>query len=376
MSFVCHPFLETITVQTVPLAAIPEAWTVAWESLAQSASEPAPFAESWFLKPSIIHLQPPADAHMVTVWQGPVLIGMIALCTGRRYGRMPVRHTHNWQHFHALSGTPLVRADCESAFWSAVLGELDSAGWAPSFLHLTGFVAGGPLLRALMAQRRADVVHRVERAFLQSDLTPAAYYEANIRKKKRKEIARLRLRLGEVGAVEVCRFSPSDRIDDWIADFLTLEASGWKGRSQSALVCDHATARFFGEAIRGAASGCRLEILKMTVDGVPIAMLVNFITAPGSFSYKIAFDENYARSSPGVLIQIENLQILADPDVAWMDSCAVEDHSMINSIWAERREIVRVTVPLKGRRRKFVFKICRTLEELSAAFRNFRSGRQ
>ncbi|MDB5702696.1 MAG: CelD/BcsL family acetyltransferase involved in cellulose biosynthesis [Sphingomonadales bacterium] len=372
MSYVDHPRADAISVGTVALGAVPTAWDGAWDDLAARAAEPAPFMERWFLRPSIAHLSPNAGTRMLSVWRGPVLIGMMPVCIAPEYGRIAIRHVQNWLHYHAFLGTPLVRAGNERAFWAAVLDELDRADWAPSFLHLDGLVADGPLLAALNKERRADVVHRTERAFLKSDLSPQAYYETHIRKKKRKEIARLQSRLGELGTIDFERIAPDGPVAEWIADFLAIEASGWKGRGGTALRDDPATARFFGEAIKGASVAGRLEMLRLVLDGKPIAMLVNFISTPGSFSYKIAFDENYARYSPGVLIQLENLKILDRSDIVWMDSCAVEDHSMINSIWAERRVIVRVTVPLKGSRRMLAFRVCRALETASAFVRKLK----
>jgi hypothetical protein len=58
--------------------------------------------------------------------------------------------------------------------------------------------------------------------------------------------------------------------------------------------------------------------------------------------------------------------------IDWMDSCAAENHPMINSLWAQRREIVRISVPLKGKRRRATFAACRTLERASAFVRRGR----
>jgi len=70
--------------------------------------------------------------------------------------------------------------------------------------------------------------------------------------------------------------------------------------------------------------------------------------------------------------------VLARGDIAWMDSCAVENHSMIDSLWEERRSIVRVSVPLSGLRRRLVYRLCRTIEKAAArrrdASRNDRKG--
>jgi len=127
--------------------------------------------------------------------------------------------------------------------------------------------------------------------------------------------------------------------------------------------------------VQNAHAAGRLEMLRLDLDDRPIAMLVNFLAPPGSFSFKIAFDEDYARFSPGVLVQIENYQILGRPGIAWMDSCAVEDHPMINSLWAERRAIIRVTTPLGAARGALLFRLCRGAERAAARVRRMRARR-
>jgi hypothetical protein len=107
----------------------------------------------------------------------------------------------------------------------------------------------------------------------------------------------------------------------------------------------------------------------MTVGDRTIAMLVNFLCAPGSASFKIAYDEDYARFSPGVLIQIENYGILDAPGIEWMDSCAAANHPMIDSLWAERRGIVRLTLPLGGARGRLAFAAARAVERGWAAIK-------
>jgi hypothetical protein len=86
-----------------------------------------------------------------------------------------------------------------------------------------------------------------------------------------------------------------------------------------------------------------------------LAMLVNFMCAPGSFSFKTAFDEDYARFSPGVLLQIENLALLEHPHIAWCDSCAAEGHPMIDSLWTGRRAVGRYSVAIGGSGRRAIF---------------------
>lgn len=355
--------------ETVPLGDIPCSWDNAWDDLAAHAAEPNPFNERWFLGAAVRHLPPNKGSRMVAVWQDGHLAGMMPLAIANRYGRLPVRHVQNWLHYHCFYGAPLIRRGAEAVFWATLLGSLDAADWAPGFLHIAGLDPDGAAFKTLAQTRRADIVHRSERAMLASDLNAQAYYETHVRKKKRKEIGRLRSRLGELGAIRAERMPAGGDIRQWIADFLALEASGWKGREGSALAAQPETRAFFEQCIAAADQAGKLELLRLTRDEEPIAMLVNFMTPPGSYSFKIAFDEAYARFSPGVLIQIENLGVLARDDIAWMDSCAVEDHPMINSLWAERREIIRVTVPLAGLGRRTRFHGARAIETAAAMAR-------
>jgi CelD/BcsL family acetyltransferase involved in cellulose biosynthesis len=361
-----------VSAEAVPLLEIPSSWDKAWQQLANATAEPNPFAEAWFMRPAIQHMGASPQDRMIAVWRGSDLLGMLPVTTARRYGRMPIHHVENWLHYHSFYGAPLIRKGDETAFWNAALAQLDGAPWAPNFFHMVGLDPSGGALTSLGAARRSDIVHRSERAMLKSTLDPDTYFATHVRQKKRKELRRLRSRLDELGAVQFETLSTDAPIDSWIADFLALEASGWKGRSGSALNDSDHTRAFFTEALTGAHAAGKLEMLKLTLDGKPLAMLVNFMTPPGCFAFKIAFDEDYARFSPGVLIKIENLKILNRRDIEWTDSCAVEDHPMINSLWAERREIVRVTVPLAGRTRHLMFHAARSAEQLSATLRGRR----
>ncbi|MFN7159793.1 MAG: GNAT family N-acetyltransferase, partial [Erythrobacter cryptus] len=109
--------------------------------------------------------------------------------------------------------------------------------------------------------------------------------------------------------------------------------------------------------LAGAAAAGRLERLALRLDGRAIAMLANFITPPGAYSFKTAFDEDYARFSPGMLLQLENLALLERPDVAWADSCAAEGHPMIERLWRDRRHMVSRNIAIGGPTRRALFRL-------------------
>ncbi len=361
-------------VEICPFESVPASWQAAWDRLALEAAEPNPYAERWFFEAGARHLLPPGQTRLLSVWEGGELIGLLPLVVERPYGRIPIAFLRNWRHNQCFLGTPLVRAGREADFWSEALAGLDAAPWARTFFHLNSVAEGGPVHLGLAEAaarlgRPSPIVHRRTRAMLSSELGPAAYYEAAVRKKKRKELKRQSARLAELGTIACDTLSADGDAESWCDSFLALEASGWKGRAGSALALDPASAAFFRDAFLAAHEVGRLEVLALRLDGRPLAMLVNLIAPPGAFSFKTAIDEEFARFSPGVLLQIENLRLLTRDGIDWTDSCAVENHSMINTLWSERRSIVRISVPLAGARRRAIFAAVHAIESAAALAR-------
>ena len=357
-----HPAFPTNGVETAPLTvrvvdplALSDDLAAAWDRLADAASEPNPFAERWCLQSALHLLDPDRRARLVVVRDGsdgPV-IGVMPVAPAVRYGRLPLHHVTGWAHPNHFHGAPLVRAGMESLFWSILLGWCDAAPWAHTMLHVPRLTGDGPLHRALvdvarLRGREASVVHREERAFLETNLSPADYWDGAVRAKKRKELRRQANRLADEGHVIFRRWRNDEPLDPWIAAFLDLEARGWKGRAGSALASHGDTEAWFRAILTAAGAAGKLDMRALDLDGRPLAMLVNFLCPPGGFSFKTAFDEDYARFSPGVLLQQANLDLIEDSRIAWVDSCAAPGHPMIDSVWRERRSLVWVNAPLSG----------------------------
>lgn len=316
--------------------------------------DPNPFYADYLLAPALASLTDGETVHQLVAHDSAQReIGRLPVTTGRKHGRFPVAHSANWVHRHCFYGAPLLREGDEEEAWTSLLSQLDTASWSGHFLHLRGFdpnaAPGLALTRVCERQgRRLDIIEQRERALLHSEMDAEAYWTANVRSKKRKELRRLQSRLAEEGEIVRRAFAPGDDLDQWIGDFLTVEASGWKGEEGTALGSSEADRSFFRAACKGAHAAGELELLRIDCNGQAIAMLVNFVNARGGFSFKIAIDPAFARYSPGVLIEQDNLARILDARIApWMDSCAASDHPMIDSLWAERRTIVQCRVALK-----------------------------
>jgi CelD/BcsL family acetyltransferase involved in cellulose biosynthesis len=332
-----------------------------WDELAREAGEPNPFYESWYLLPSLRLFDPNGEVELLWLEADGRLVGLLPLRRERRYYGHPLPHWRNWLHANMFLGSPLVAHGFEALFWREAFAWCDGNTGAGLFLHLAQVPVEGPLAQALVCvlgetRRPAATVMREERAMLRSTLSAEAYLEQSLGGKKRKELRRQHRRLGEEGELTVVRTCGAEDIEAWAEEFLALEESGWKGKAGSALACDFATRILFAEALEGAARGGRLERLAVRLDGKPLAMLASFLCPPGAFSYKTAFDEAFARFSPGVLLQCENLALLERPAIGWTDSCAAADHPMIDHIWRERRTIARHNVAIGGVARRLLFR--------------------
>jgi hypothetical protein len=332
------------------------------------AAEPNPFFEPWLLIPALSQW---GTGVTIKAWYHyGRLAGLLPMIADSDYYGHHVPHAAGWLHPNAFCGAPLILAGHEEAFWRAVLADCDRGSAMQLFLHLPKLPADGPALAALdrvLADRpRAHYTAEEEsRAILTGGGTAAAYLASAMSAKKRKELRRQRTRLAEEGTLTVERTEGDQGLAAWAEEFLTLEAAGWKGAQGSALASAGGTRTFFAETLAGAAAAGRLERLALRLNGRAIAMLANFITAPGAYSFKTAFDEDHARFSPGMLLQLENLALLERAGIEWADSCAAQGHPMIERLWRDKRRMVSRNIAIGGPLRRTVFRLLKAYETRS-----------
>lgn len=332
----------------------------AWDALTGCAGEPNPFYESWFLLPSLRALDPQGAVELAWLEVDGKLAGLLPLKRYSSYYGYPLPHLRGWVHDNAFCGVPLVAAGMEAVFWRELLSHCDGHAGSALFLHLLHMPAAGVLhttLKGLLAgeRRTAASVQVEERAMLSSRLSPEDYLAQSLAGKKRKELRRQQRRLEELGPLTTVRVHAPGDVAAWAEQFLELEQRGWKGAAGSAIASDPANVAWFRAALTAGAEAGRIECLSLNQNGQPLAMLATFLTAPGAYSFKTAFAEDFARFSPGVLLQIENLAMLERADIAWTDSCAAADHLMIDHFWRERRQVARHSIAIGGQARQKLF---------------------
>lgn len=340
---------------------------IAWERLVAHACEPNPFFEPWFLLPALRQWGTRERVVTKAWFHEGRLAGLLPVVRNAEYYGHAVTHAKGWLHANAFCGVPLIAKGHEDAFWRDLLAHFDRSPRRALFWHLPLLPADGPahaaLERVLAATGRAHYRVADERRALLTGATSAeAYLTDAMSAKKRKELRRQHARLAEEGTLTFERVEGTHGLAEWTAEFLALEAAGWKGEAGSALASAPGTTALFTESLAGASAAGRLERLALRLDGRAIAMLANFITPPGAYSFKTAYDEAYARFSPGMLLQLENLALLERPDVQWADSCAVEGHPMIERLWRDKRPMVSCNIAIGGPARRALFRLLMAYE--------------
>lgn len=331
----------------------------AWDALARCAVTPNPFFERWFLAPSLDQFDPDGRVRIAMLVDKGRLVALMPVCSSAQYHGRRLPHLAGWRHHNLFCGEPLIAPGHAERFWSALLDWCDTHERASLFAHWPALPTDGaslPALRAVCGQtaRTMRVVASQQRAALLRGATPDEHLQRCLERKRRKELGRKRRRLEELGELRFTRHQDGANLDAWVDDFLALELAGWKGTQGSALASAPETTALFRASLAGAARDNRLERLAFHLDGRPIAMLCNFIAPPLSFAFKTTYDESLAKLSPGVLLQVENLALLERGDIALSDSCAAPGHPMIDHIWLDRREIVKVSVAIGGMVRRTI----------------------
>lgn len=315
--------------------------------LAARAIEPNVFFNPRFLAPAMPRLED-REVRLAVIRDGTEERSRLRLLVPFSVEKPPVPIgapiMRAWAHPFGPLGTPLIDGDDPAGVLEDFFAMLARPHLKlPKIFAFPETRIDGPFAATLKAVAEAHnlpliTVGEVERPFLESELDGEAYLRQSLRAHHYREFRRLKRRLSELGRLEHVIARRADEIRDGIETFLTLEASGWKGREGTAMVVDRYRAAFAREAVHRLAERDLCRIHALTLDSRPIACLVVFVESAVAYTWKTAYDETFAAYSPGTLLMIEvTKNHLEDPNINVTDSCAVPDHPVMSRLWSERR---------------------------------------
>ena len=314
----------------------------AWDELAARALEPNPFYESWMLLPAIEAFGLERGFRLVTVWSGERLDAVLPLERTRGFKGLPLPAFGSWRHRHMLLCTPLVRHDGATETLDALVGWLKTGPEGAEIAGLQYLARDSAFHRAMVealkdAGIRPLVMDSYQRPVLRRRRDADTYITETISAKDRTELRRRERRLVEQGALSYVALDSGEDVGRWIEEFLQLEASGWKGKEGTALACTEANRRFATEIFTAAHRRGRLQIVGVDLDGKPIARCTSFSAGPGSYAFKPAYHEAYARFSPGIIAEVARIRHFHGlADVRWMDSFTDAGNTVMSRLWSDR----------------------------------------
>lgn len=151
-------------------------------------------------------------------------------------------------------------------------------------------------------------------------------------------------RLSGVGALEVVNDRAPDVVREAFEVFLRLEMASWKGANGTALLCKPEDAAFVRRLIGALAEQGNASVTLLQLDGRAIAAQTVLYCGTSAYTWKIGFDEAYAKYSPGMLL-IDKLteHLFSATPVEAIDSCSPEG-SFMNQLWAGRRAMIDLVI--------------------------------
>ncbi|MFM2346438.1 MAG: hypothetical protein RL654_1191 [Pseudomonadota bacterium] len=240
-----------------------------------------------------------------------------------------------------------------------------SALQLPSTIHeLT------PAAEALPAGSTMRRMHRSESAWLDcSGDTEQAL--VRVQRSFRQNVRRLGRRADSQGQVTLEVADTPATLEDALTHFLDIEASGWKGRSGSAIRDDVRLVGFYRALVRdfGARGQCRIH--RLTLDGRTIAAQFALLGGRQLNLLKIGYDETFAAIAPGHLLMmriiertcadpaLDRLSLVTNPPWAhlWKPELAEVDHLTLTApdwsgrllgrlmLWRDRRRHTAAPAP-------------------------------
>jgi CelD/BcsL family acetyltransferase involved in cellulose biosynthesis len=213
----------------------------------------------------------------------------------------------------------------------------------PNVINLPSFNAETPDYDAMimaLAARGGEQLRFAEsaRPFVTREL--GVKRSGSTRKKLRQDWNRL----SALGSVDIVNERAPDAVREAFESFLALEAGSWKGTQGTALLCDEQDAGFVRRLVSGLADQGNASVALLRIDGLAIAAQVLMYCGTMAYTWKTAFNSDYAKYSPGALL-IDKIteELFAAPGIDAIDSCSAEG-SFMAQLWTGRRKMVDLLI--------------------------------
>lgn len=313
-----------------------------WADLSRSACTPNVYLSPDFLLPALDFLSFDGQPRLAAAWNadGTELLALGVFVTRERSLRLPFRALELARSIHSFQSGLLLKSDITDQALDSYLANLLAGGIMA--VAMRDMQRTAPCLGRLIASAQRQGLewitdHEYQRAALVNG--DDVSWRQHVSKSILRQLRRNRRRLEELGEVAI-RLVPSDKITDArIETFLALENNGW--RRATSLLSDSSQAEFFRAALRRLRESGNVFFVELTLDDRVIASTVNFHAREHGFAFKIGWDPQYRKCTPGYLVEFELLRIGAAGGLParYVESGAGEG-SYLDALWPARITMV------------------------------------
>ena len=341
--------------------------TPQWQELAGRAVEANIFAEADIMVAAAHHLParhaPAALVVFANNKPGAKLLALVPLETARM-PLLPDAMRGYVTPYHPV-GVPLIDKTHAVAVLRAIFNWMAEQGHQPGtnnrslgasgmlwkHVPLDGAFAHAVAQAASSDLRQVDILEKTRRPILTPPAKTSGRMPASLPSKLRSDLERRRRRLADHGEIRFVETSSGSALRDAVETYMILEASSWKGRRGTALVQNARTSCFIRAASRMMSLHGHFNVLTLHSGDVPIAAAITLEANARSWAYKIAYDDAFAKMSPGLILAAEFCRRQqAKPAGHITDSCMDEPNPILAQLWndeANYGDLLVATTPGK-----------------------------
>ena len=133
--------------------------------------------------------------------------------------------------------------------------------------------------------------------------------ESHLNSGRRSDLRRARRQAEKLGPVRCEMIAPDPHsLEPLLEEAFRVEAASWKGRQGSALAMDPQVGLFYRRYAHAACERQTLRLGLLSIGERAVAMQLGIELADSFWLFKMGFDEEFSRCSPGALMMIESLR--------------------------------------------------------------------
>jgi len=261
-----------------------------------------------------------------------------------------------WVHEYAPLGTPLVcnreLDETVRAFTECILNAPAHHSTSENISTLVFELVSrenafiNKLYQSARISDRLLFANRVNRAGLKP-LAGTDYLSSRLSGKRKQRLRKATRELEGLGTLSFRTVKSGNAVKSALQCFLELEAKGWKGKNKTALKSNANTESFCRQAVASMSDNGNCRIDSILLEGTVITSLITFENNGHFYPWKICYDEDFYKYSPGNLLATHaTAQMAAEKNFKGLDSLAAEYNENTRHLWPDDKELRTMIIGL------------------------------